>query len=204
MKCIDPWLTKNRKVCPVCKGKVILPGMSDDSDSELEAEINEDSANERTPLIASSSNPSASTSTRRIANYAGTLSSNFRLRFDRSTQVNPSSRNSSILTSVEADITPITVAPEHSVNCEIEVEPSGQWLATGNEALARTNGHKIFTKSPIPNGRNQNVDSAESSNTASTIPITANTTNTIATTTTTTTTSVSTNNTRSSNRDIIV
>lgn len=60
MKCIDPWLTKNRRVCPVCKAKVTLPGMpeSDDSDSDNDRRArstqNED-ANERTHLLPSSS-----------------------------------------------------------------------------------------------------------------------------------------------------
>ena len=52
MKCIDPWLTKNRRVCPVCKGKVVLPGMADPTDSESEAENNANASNERTPLVS--------------------------------------------------------------------------------------------------------------------------------------------------------
>ena len=49
LKCIDPWLTKNRRVCPVCKAKVVIPGMTE-TDSESEAEPNV-AATERTPLI---------------------------------------------------------------------------------------------------------------------------------------------------------
>lgn len=47
-KCIDPWLTKNRRVCPVCKRKVFAqdetPYMSSDSDTDTD---------DRTPLINS-------------------------------------------------------------------------------------------------------------------------------------------------------
>ncbi|XP_053213500.1 E3 ubiquitin-protein ligase Godzilla-like isoform X2 [Panonychus citri] len=204
VKCIDPWLTKNRKVCPVCKGQVILPGMSEDSDSDFENEANEDGANERTPLIANNSNLDASISSRQIANYAGTLSSNFRLRFDRSTQVNPSRRNSSILASIEADITPITLAPEHSVNCENRVEspPPDQWLT---DALIQSR-HRLFQQvireAAFPN-LNQNNDVTINPNIQSTTTTTTTTPNT---TTTTTITTVSINNTRSStvNNDIIV
>lgn len=65
MKCIDPWLTKNRRVCPVCKAKVTLPGMpeSDDSDSDNDrrprSTPNED-ANERTQLLPNASTSSSS------------------------------------------------------------------------------------------------------------------------------------------------
>ena len=49
LKCIDPWLTKNRRVCPVCKAKVILPGMVEtESESETEPTA---AATETTPLI---------------------------------------------------------------------------------------------------------------------------------------------------------
>ncbi|XP_068238164.1 E3 ubiquitin-protein ligase RNF13-like [Palaemon carinicauda] len=45
-KCIDPWLTKNRRVCPVCKRKVIT---GDERPSDLET----DSEDESSPLINS-------------------------------------------------------------------------------------------------------------------------------------------------------
>lgn len=45
-KCIDPWLTKNRRVCPVCKRKVFT---GDERPSSLET----DSEDESSPLINS-------------------------------------------------------------------------------------------------------------------------------------------------------
>lgn len=53
MKCIDPWLTKNRRVCPVCKAKVKLPGMEEFTDSESDADRRnqEEDANERSQLL---------------------------------------------------------------------------------------------------------------------------------------------------------
>lgn len=101
--------------------------MSDESDSE--ADGNEHSVDERTPLMRS--NEGASTSQinfpemhrdalRRLASWDVFRSIQNR-RVDRSTQVNPGNRNSSLLTSVEADITP-TTAPEHSLNGDFETD----------------------------------------------------------------------------------
>lgn len=53
-KCIDPWLTKRKKTCPVCKRKVI-PGANPDSDSESSDEEGP-STSERTPLLAGNNN----------------------------------------------------------------------------------------------------------------------------------------------------
>jgi len=47
-KCIDPWLTKNRRVCPVCKRKVFT---GDERPSDLDT----DSDDESSPLINSDS-----------------------------------------------------------------------------------------------------------------------------------------------------
>ena len=45
-KCVDPWLTKNKKTCPICKRKVIPGEESSDSD-----DTDSDEYTERTPLI---------------------------------------------------------------------------------------------------------------------------------------------------------
>ncbi|KAK6167293.1 hypothetical protein SNE40_021359 [Patella caerulea] len=60
-KCIDPWLTKNRKTCPICKRRVI-PGEENESDSDSDEDGGSTSRaepTERTPLLASQ--PAAST-----------------------------------------------------------------------------------------------------------------------------------------------
>jgi len=46
MKCIDPWLLKNKRVCPQCRKKVFATGEVPPSDSESETE------DERAPLLA--------------------------------------------------------------------------------------------------------------------------------------------------------
>lgn len=51
-KCIDPWLTKNKRCCPICKRKVI-PG--DDQSSESDSSDGEEvGPSERTPLLSNS------------------------------------------------------------------------------------------------------------------------------------------------------
>jgi E3 ubiquitin-protein ligase RNF13 len=48
-KCIDPWLTRNRRVCPVCKRKVFAAG---EQVTETESESDTD---DTSPLIRPSS-----------------------------------------------------------------------------------------------------------------------------------------------------
>ncbi|KAK3596639.1 hypothetical protein CHS0354_039816 [Potamilus streckersoni] len=64
--CVDPWLTKNKRSCPVCKRKVI-PRSSADSDGDSSEDDNGNSTNtasERTPLLRHArTNPSTQGST---------------------------------------------------------------------------------------------------------------------------------------------
>lgn len=51
-KCIDPWLTKNKKTCPICKRKVIPGRDEDSSDSEDNSDDDGDHRNSETqPLL---------------------------------------------------------------------------------------------------------------------------------------------------------
>ncbi|XP_074154448.1 E3 ubiquitin-protein ligase RNF13 isoform X2 [Sminthopsis crassicaudata] len=48
-KCVDPWLTKTKKTCPVCKQKVV-PSQGD-SDSDTDSSQEENEVSEHTPLL---------------------------------------------------------------------------------------------------------------------------------------------------------
>jgi len=55
IKCIDPWLLKNKRVCPQCRKKVFASGEVPPSDSESETE------DERAPLLARPRNVASGT-----------------------------------------------------------------------------------------------------------------------------------------------
>nr|XP_057928726.1 E3 ubiquitin-protein ligase RNF13 [Doryrhamphus excisus] len=56
-KCVDPWLTKTKKTCPVCKQKVVPS--QDDSDSDESVDDDNEEASESTPLLRSLASTSA-------------------------------------------------------------------------------------------------------------------------------------------------
>ncbi|XP_064195078.1 E3 ubiquitin-protein ligase RNF13 [Anguilla rostrata] len=70
-KCVDPWLTKTKKTCPVCKQRVVpSQGDSDTDTDDSSHEDNEDDASENTPLLRSL----ASTSAHSFGTMSGSLS----------------------------------------------------------------------------------------------------------------------------------
>lgn len=51
-KCIDPWLTRNRRFCPICKRRVY--GNNDDLHAvAYSSDTDSDEPNDRTPLVPS-------------------------------------------------------------------------------------------------------------------------------------------------------
>ncbi|RXN13598.1 E3 ubiquitin- ligase RNF13 [Labeo rohita] len=70
-KCVDPWLTKTKKTCPVCKQKVVPSDGDSDSDSESgDSGGEENEVSENTPLLRSL----ASTSAHSFGTMSGSLS----------------------------------------------------------------------------------------------------------------------------------
>lgn len=63
-KCIDPWLTKNKRTCPVCKRRVIPRDQDSASDSDSEEEASP-APTERTPLLGRSQPENHGSSARR-------------------------------------------------------------------------------------------------------------------------------------------
>lgn len=58
-KCIDPWLTKNRRVCPMCKRKVFIKGEKLPSRARTSSDNSGSDMDDTTPLLtANDSQPS--------------------------------------------------------------------------------------------------------------------------------------------------
>lgn len=50
-KCIDPWLTKNRRVCPMCKRKVYIKGEKLPPRNRISSDNSGSSDDDTTPLL---------------------------------------------------------------------------------------------------------------------------------------------------------
>lgn len=59
-KCIDPWLTKNRRVCCICKRKVLIRGEKLPSRNRLHSDNSGSSDDDTTPLLTASESQQSS------------------------------------------------------------------------------------------------------------------------------------------------
>ncbi|CAF92164.1 unnamed protein product, partial [Tetraodon nigroviridis] len=101
-KCVDPWLTKTKKTCPVCKQKVVPSQGDSDSDSEEgDSGPDENEASESTPLLRSL----ASTS----AHSFGTMSAGSRSEHDQESSEYDEELDSSEEEEEEEEVTVETV-----------------------------------------------------------------------------------------------
>ncbi|GFU52682.1 e3 ubiquitin-protein ligase RNF167 [Nephila pilipes] len=71
VKCIDPWLTKNKRICPICKQRVIVLGESSRNDIDSEGE----SRGETVPLLQNSDRSTSFASYQAVSDNAATSSS---------------------------------------------------------------------------------------------------------------------------------
>ncbi|KAF5271323.1 hypothetical protein FQA39_LY08121 [Lamprigera yunnana] len=117
-KCIDPWLTKNRRVCPVCKRKVFAqhePHNSSDSDSDTD---------DTTPLMNSSNQNS---------HNGGT--------FDYQSE-NPFQRAARSISQHGDGVNLVTASGHHSINGEIEVSEDSDNSSSNSSTVGMVSGNE--------------------------------------------------------------
>ncbi len=68
-KCVDPWLTNNRRTCPVCKRKVVPAGEADSDESD--SDESSGSPTEHTPLLSPSGTHAGGTANTSAASSPG-------------------------------------------------------------------------------------------------------------------------------------
>lgn len=109
-KCIDPWLTKNRRVCPICKRKVFAHDETrhDDSDTDSDGGTVDDS----TPLI----NPAS----------RGTQGGTFDTQAE-----NPLQRAARSISQQSGAHTFVTASDVHSINGDLESLTSSSSESSG-------------------------------------------------------------------------
>ncbi|OWF38761.1 E3 ubiquitin-protein ligase RNF13-like [Mizuhopecten yessoensis] len=110
--CIDPWLTKNKKTCPVCKRKVI-PGSNPDSDSDSDEDNGNQSTSERAPLLGNNNNTRPA---RRSTFDNSGLSEMVRPLLRNVNEINPDSSDSDSDSEDDEEQQPTTSLRENVVN----------------------------------------------------------------------------------------
>ncbi|PSN54389.1 hypothetical protein C0J52_11323 [Blattella germanica] len=125
-KCIDPWLTRNRRVCPVCKRRVCTEG-----EQEIETDSDSD-ADDTTPLVQHRANDVVLAHRRRVLEALGMLLDTASQAANNPTSSSSSSSPPSPSTSTSSSYSDatkfvnetqpfvITSSDEHSINTALE------------------------------------------------------------------------------------
>lgn len=133
-KCIDPWLTKNKKTCPVCKRRVIPRRAQDSSDSESDAE-----ARERTPLLRGAAG----------GQQRGVSINNTVAELQQEGATASGSNDVTVVTDLPSSFLPQEAFNErqkrrkHRVSGQRRLSPQNDSLVAGSEALDHENGAMV-------------------------------------------------------------
>ncbi|XP_027196584.1 E3 ubiquitin-protein ligase RNF13-like [Dermatophagoides pteronyssinus] len=167
MKCIDPWLTKNRRVCPVCKAKVKLPGMEEYSDSDSDNDNQRSNRfqqpNERTQLLPSSSSSNRSSNpTTTMASAAGIPNSASSNTVNLEEILRPfifrnlrQSRTSTIITTPGSRRNRYTNIPDLLDDSTIRPGPSTSAPIISAEISSQQSGQQQISRIPSSSGFNR-------------------------------------------------
>lgn len=117
-KCIDPWLTKNRRVCPICKRKVFAHDETPYNDTDSESD-----SDDTTPLV----NPNTNHTTQ-----GGT--------FEPQTE-NPFQRAARSISQQSQATNFVTASDHHSINGEVHSDDSSSCGST--ECLIKSAGETV-------------------------------------------------------------
>lgn len=120
-KCIDPWLTRNRRVCPMCKRKVFAAGERAPSDTDSASEDDD-----QTPLLRTAQQTHSGTFTRV---FSVAIVNRARSSINNSDEQDDSSSSSTIPQSSSSDISRDRIG-QHSRN-----EQSSQGRSPSRNAL---------------------------------------------------------------------
>lgn len=143
-KCIDPWLTKRKKTCPVCKRKVI-PGANPDSDSESSDEEGP-STSERTPLLAGNNNRTRRSTFDNSGLPEAVRTEVQRVQIRRQSQSSDSDSSEDEVDTIEVDITMNTSSEEEEEEAEADQARGG---ITGIHNTAFTDVHVDAAPHPV-------------------------------------------------------
>lgn len=132
-KCIDPWLTKNRRVCPICKRKVFAHDETPYNDTDSESD-----SDDTTPLV----NPNS----QHQATQGGT--------FDPQPE-NPFQRAARSISQQSQATAFVTASDHHSINGELrsdEDDDDSSSYDGSTECLVKSTSEDVHVHAPSGGG----------------------------------------------------